>query len=148
MMRLIKCIALLLLITSCNSNETKNKANYSSKNESETKTDPKLKASITEGKSIYNNFCISCHMPNGKGVPRAFPPLADSDYLRKNQVESIKAVKNGMSGKIVVNDLTYNSVMASLGLSDKEVADVMNYINNSWGNKIDNFVTSEKVSKL
>tara|TARA_R100001369_G_scaffold3540_8_gene11002 strand:+ start:50522 stop:50785 length:264 start_codon:yes stop_codon:yes gene_type:complete len=87
-------------------------------------------------------------MPNGKGVPRAFPPLADSDYLRKNQVESIKAVKNGMSGKIVVNDLTYNSVMASLGLSDKEVADVMNYINNSWGNKIDNFVTSEKVSKL
>ena len=74
--------------------------------------------------------------------------MADSDYLREKQTESIKAVKNGMSGEIVVNGETYNSVMSPLGLSDQEVADVMNYINNSWGNKIDNLVTPEKVSKL
>ena len=40
-----------------------------------------------------------------------------------------------MSGEINVNGVTYNNVMATMGLSDEEVADVMNYINNSWGNK-------------
>ena len=77
-----------------------------------------------------------------------FPPLADSDYLRENQSKSIKGIKNGMSGEMVVNGITYNNVMAPLGLSDAEVADVMNYINTSWGNDIDNFVTPDKVSKL
>ena len=109
---------------------------------------PELEASIKRGESVYNNMCISCHLPDGKGVPKAFPPLADSDYLRENQTESIKAVKFGMSGEIVVNGITYNSAMAPLGLSDKEVADVMNYINNSWGNRINNFITPQKVSEL
>lgn len=109
---------------------------------------PKLEASIKRGEDVYNDMCFTCHLADGKGVPRAFPPLADSDYLRENQTESIKAVKYGMSGEIVVNGITYNSVMAPLGLSDEEVADVINYINNSWGNEIDNFITPEKVSEL
>ena len=53
-----------------------------------------------------------------------------------------------MAGEMVVNGVEYNSIMAPLGLTDDEVADVMNYINNSWGNKINNFVTVKKVSEL
>jgi len=93
-------------------------------------------------------MCITCHLTDGKGVPKAFPPLVDSDYLRENQNESIKGVKKGMSGAVVVNGITYNSVMAPLGLSDEEVADVMNYINNSLGNEIKNYITPKKVSEL
>ncbi|EDP70294.1 probable nitrite reductase [Flavobacteriales bacterium ALC-1] len=113
-----------------------------------TQANQKLKASIERGKIVYNDMCVTCHLVDGKGVPKAFPPLVNSDYLRNNQDKSIKGVKKGMSGEMIVNGITYNSAMAPLGLTNEEVADVMNYINNSWGNKIDNFVTPEKVSKF
>ncbi|WP_299112768.1 cytochrome c [uncultured Winogradskyella sp.] len=148
MIKASKYILLLVIIVSCNSKEkTTNSVDYPEKT-SLTQFSPELKKSMERGKLVYDDMCITCHMNNGKGVTKAFPPLADSDYLRENQNESILGIKNGMSGEIIVNDITYNSVMTPLGLSNEEVADVMNYINNSWGNKIDNFVTSEKVSEL
>jgi mono/diheme cytochrome c family protein len=107
-----------------------------------------MEESQKNGKIIYTNFCAVCHMADGKGVEKVFPPLANSDYLRENQEGSIRAIKYGMSGEIVVNGITYNSLMAPLGLSDEEVADVMTYINNAWGNKIDNKVTAEIVANI
>jgi cytochrome c len=148
MIKLIRLLFIAFVITSCNSNEKKKESIDYPEKTSLIQTKPELKASIERGKIVYNDMCVTCHLTNGKGVPRAFPPLADSDYLRNNQTESIKGIKNGVSGEMIVNGTTYNSVMAPLGLSDQEVADVINYINNSWGNKIDNFVTPEKVSKL
>jgi mono/diheme cytochrome c family protein len=107
-----------------------------------------FKKSYQRGEVLYNDMCITCHLANGEGVPKAFPPLAGSDYLKNNQEASIKSVKYGMSGEITVNGVTYNSVMAKMGLSDEEVADVMNYINNSWGNKYGSILTAEKVTKI
>ncbi|MFI1745605.1 c-type cytochrome [Thalassobellus sediminis] len=107
-----------------------------------------LKASIDRGSEIYTDFCISCHLPNGTGVRKIYPPLAKSDYLLKNREASIKAIKFGLNGKITVNNETYNNTMTALGLSDDEVADVMNYIYNSWGNKNEKLVTEEEVSKI
>ncbi|WP_179351958.1 c-type cytochrome [Winogradskyella vidalii] len=147
MKKIVLLSIVVTVLVSCQSN-TKQKelaANYQKVTEQD---QPKLEASIKRGESIYNDMCITCHLADGKGVPKAFPPLADSDFLRENQTKSIKAVKHGLSGEIVVNGITYNSTMAPLGLLDDEVADVMNYINNSWGNEIDNFITPEKVSKL
>lgn len=119
----------------------------SSKNTYLPQTDP-LKESITRGHEIYTDFCISCHLSNGEGVENIYPPLAKSDFLIQKREESIRAIKYGQEGEIVVNKKTYNSNMAALGLSDDEVADVMNYITNSWGNKNDKIVTKEEVSKL
>ncbi|WP_179346141.1 c-type cytochrome [Winogradskyella ursingii] len=166
MIKYLKFALALSLIVSCNSNDKKsnnaakqsypvaaktNSENEIKKIEEETpKTQDQktLKAqSIERGKMVYDDMCITCHMANGEGVPKAFPPVADSDYLREKQTKSIIGIKKGMTGEMVVNGVTYNSVMSPLGLSDKEVADVMNYINNAWGNEIDNFVTLEKVSK-
>jgi mono/diheme cytochrome c family protein len=107
-----------------------------------------LKASIERGEEIYTDFCVSCHLPNGKGVEKVYPPLANSDYLLKNREASIRGIKFGMSGEIVVNGKKYNNVMTPLGLSDGEIADVMNYISNSWGNKNDKIVTEAEVSKI
>ncbi|WP_047546500.1 c-type cytochrome [Psychroserpens sp. Hel_I_66] len=137
------------MLVSCNSSEKKRE--YSEANISEVNSkqqDPELKKSMDRGKDIYTGFCVSCHMPNGEGVPRAFPPLAKSDYLMNKREESIKAIKYGQSGKIVVNGKTYNSVMSPLGLNDDEVADVMNYITNSWGNSNDKLVTKSEVSAI
>lgn len=110
--------------------------------------DPELSESMERGKEIYADFCVTCHLQEGEGVAHTFPPLAGSDYLMNNRKESIKAIKYGLQGEITVNGITYNSAMAGLGLEDEEVADVMNYISNSWGNTSDGIVTVEEVSKI
>lgn len=148
MIRAYKILFIAILVVSCNSNnKKKNNADYSIKT-TQTQKDPDVKASIERGKLVYNDLCITCHMVNGEGAPKIFPPLAKSDYLKENQEASIKGIKKGMSGEIVVNGITYNSVMTPLGLSDEEVADVMNYINNSWGNSYGKFITAEDVTKV
>jgi len=107
-----------------------------------------LKASMARGKEIYNDFCINCHMADGKGVGRTYPPLANSGYLKEKQEESMRGIKYGMQGRIVVNGKVYNNAMMPMGLDDREVADVMNYINNSWGNKNETLITAQQVSKI
>lgn len=110
--------------------------------------DTTLKQSMDRGKEIYTDFCITCHLDKGEGVPYTFPPLAQSDYLLENREGSIRTIKYGMQGEITVNGVSYNSAMASLGLEDEEIADVMNYISNSWGNTSDTIVTAEEVEAI
>lgn len=107
-----------------------------------------LQASIERGGIIYSDFCMQCHLGNGKGVPGNFPPLAGSNWLKEKRTESIHSVKYGQKGEIEVNGVTYNGVMVPMGLSNKEVADVMNYIMNNWGNEQDKMVTEEEVAKV
>ena len=107
-----------------------------------------LDESVKRGSDIYQDFCITCHMGNGEGLVGTFPPLAKSDYLMNNRDKSIKSIKYGLQGEITVNGQKYNSLMASQGLTDDEVADVMNYITNSWGNKNDKMVTEKEVSEI
>ncbi|REA58811.1 cytochrome c [Dyadobacter luteus] len=104
-----------------------------------------LAESIDRGKVIYVENCITCHMGNGDGAPGTFPPLAKSDYLTKNPEKAIYAVKFGLTGKIQVNGTEYNSMMPPPGLDNNEIADVMNYIRNSWGNSSDKKIVTEKM---
>ncbi|QHI34881.1 Soluble aldose sugar dehydrogenase YliI [Kordia antarctica] len=111
--------------------------------------DPKeMAASTKRGKVIYDNVCVQCHMANGEGVANVFPPLAKSNWLKDKVTESIRSIKYGLQGEITVNGEKYNSVMSPLGLSDQEVADVMNYTSNVWGNISDQMFTAEQVSKV
>ncbi|MDA7717307.1 cytochrome c [Flavobacteriaceae bacterium] len=100
------------------------------------------------GKELYEDFCVRCHMTDGKGVEGAYPPLANADYLLNKRIESIKAVKYGLSGPIVVNGVNYNLNMENMGLDSQEIADVMNYILNSWGNKSEKSVTEKEVDEV
>jgi mono/diheme cytochrome c family protein len=110
--------------------------------------DSELKESMERGREIYADFCVSCHLQKGEGVAHTFPPLASSDYLMNKRGESIRAIKYGLQGEITVNGITYNSAMAGLGLENEEVADVMNYISNSWGNTSDMIVTEKEVANI
>lgn len=107
-----------------------------------------LEQSITDGKQVYQDFCIQCHLDTGMGVSGVFPPLAKSDYLANNVDLSIRALKYGMSGPIIVNGEEYNGVMQEQGLDDVEIADVMNYILNNWGNEFKKMITEEKVASI
>ena len=110
--------------------------------------DPELEASIERGSEIYLDFCVTCHKGNGEGVAHTYPPLAKSDFLMSNREKSIRGIKYGQQGELVVNGVTYNNVMDRLGLEDVEVADVMNFILNSWGNSSDDMVTEEEVALI
>ena len=106
------------------------------------------KESIKAGSEIYQDFCLQCHLSTGIGVSGVFPPLKASDYLLENTNLSIAGIKYGLRGKIIVNNEEYNGIMLRQGLDNEEVADVMNYILNEWGNQTSAFITPNQVSKI
>ncbi len=107
-----------------------------------------LDQSIADGKEIYQDFCLQCHLDKGEGVSGVFPQLARSDYLLNNIDISIKGIKYGLNGPIVVNGEEYDGVMQNQGLDDEEIADVMNYILNNWGNESKEIITFQRVAGI
>lgn len=162
-MKTLKLIAVLVLVTliaSCGNSEKKTtntqpttpKTKHSKETESNdvaenSSTENTLDGKIASGKAIYQRTCVACHQANGTGIPNAFPPLAKSDYLNEDIDRAIDIVLRGKTGEITVNGTTYNSVMTKQDISSSEVADVLTYIYNSWGNnKTD--VTTAQVNKI
>ena len=95
-----------------------------------------LAESIKRGKEFYTSECQNCHMENGEGLTGVYPPLAKADYLKKPSAHLISVVLDGLEGEIKVNGVTYNSPMPPQAyIEDEKVADILNYIRNSWGNK-------------
>ncbi len=90
---------------------------------------------IEQGRQVYLQTCFVCHQPDGVGLAGQIPPLAKSDYLMADKARSIRAVLQGWSGEIVVNQQKYNGVMIPMfHLSNEDVANVLTYVRNSWGN--------------
>jgi len=94
------------------------------------------------GKQIYlrDGFCTTCHQPNGKGLSASgFPPLSESNWVVGSEERLIKIVLRGIYGPIVVNGKKYPGQVPmtpfSGMLNDKEVAAVLTYVRNSFGNK-------------
>ena len=106
-----------------------------------------LPEQIKSGKELYGRTCFACHQSEGQGVPNAFPPLAKSDFLNANPDRAIGAVLHGLSGEITVNGKKFNNVMTSQNLTDEEVADVLTYAYNSWGNN-KTVITPAKVKAI
>jgi mono/diheme cytochrome c family protein len=71
-------------------------------------------AQLANGAKIYRTLCVSCHLPDGKGMLTAVPPLAGSDYMLADRARTIRGVLKGVSGPITVNQVTYNAVMPPL----------------------------------
>lgn len=103
-------------------------------------------ASIKRGKEVYDNNCMSCHQENGEGIDGSFPPLAKSDYFQKDPKKIITVILKGLNEEIKVNGKTYSMMMPEQSyLSDEEIADVTNYVANSWGNKSKTVFTPAQV---
>lgn len=94
-----------------------------------------LAASMARGQDIYAAYCASCHLANGEGMPGFYPPVAKSDYMMADKNRSIREILYGVSGEMIVNGKKYNQEMSGFDLTDAEVADVLNYIRNSFGNR-------------
>ncbi|MDQ8182285.1 copper-containing nitrite reductase [Pelagicoccus sp. SDUM812005] len=91
---------------------------------------------MESGERIYASNCAACHQPGGAGITGAFPPLADSSYFKNDPKKVIDVVVNGLQGPIEVNGKGYNGVMPAVNLNDQQVASVVTYVLNSFGNKL------------
>lgn len=131
MKKLIICASAIILILQ-SFKTIPNKALNADNTNSAQKKD--VSGNINNGKIIYNKICVACHQAEGQGIPNAFPPLAKSDFLNKDVNKAIKTVANGLSGEVTVNGKKYNSVMPNPNLNDQEIADVLTFVYNSWGN--------------
>jgi len=90
---------------------------------------------VKAGAALFAGTCSVCHQPNGSGLAGVFPPLAKSDYLAADPNRAIGIVLNGLSGKVTVNGREYDSVMPPMTqLNDDEVANILTYVMNAWGN--------------
>ena len=123
--------------------------------------EPKLPADELElwrlGKEVYSRdaHCATCHQADGKGSQdKAYPPLNESEWVTGDEERLIKLTLLGLAGPITVKGEKYGvnpSVpsMTPLGLilTDKEVAGVLTYIRNSFGNQA-SAVKPETVAKV
>lgn len=90
---------------------------------------------VEKGKRVYMQHCSMCHQADGKGLPTIFPPLAQADYLMADKIRSVGVVLRGLSGSVAVNGQAYNGVMPpQLVLSNDQIADVLTFVRNTWGN--------------
>jgi nitrite reductase (NO-forming) len=106
-----------------------------------------LEARMQRGKAVFLGTCSTCHQLEGQGLASIFPPLAKSDYLMADATRSIDIVLKGLSGPLAVNGQTYNSTMPPLAnLTDHEIADVLTYVRNSFGNEGD-AISADQVAK-
>lgn len=105
------------------------------------------------GKRVFTQYCVVCHQTTGLGVKGQFPPLVASEWVLgedwHGENHLVKIVLNGLQGPIVVKGENYNNAMAPWGavLKDDQIAAVLTYIRNSWGNAAPP-VTPEFVAKI
>ncbi|MEY3897193.1 MAG: hypothetical protein RLZZ214_2714, partial [Verrucomicrobiota bacterium] len=99
------------------------------------------KQQFIAGHEIYfrDAHCATCHMPNGKGIDPAFPPLAGSPWVSGDPERLIKLTLHGLMGPFDLNGKNYAGLvpMTPFGgmLDDAEVAAVLTYVRNDFGNK-------------
>ena len=103
---------------------------------------------VKAGEVLFKGTCSVCHQESGQGIPSVFPPLAKSDLLKKTPRRAIEIALNGLTGPVTVNGVTYTSVMPPMSqLNDDEVANILTYVLNSWGND-GGVITKEDVQKV
>ena len=111
---------------------------------SQTQTKPKpqpaqqntLAAAKQRGKIGYETYCLSCHQPDGAGVPRMNPPLIKTPYVLGDKKKLIGIVLNGLNAGVEIDGETYSNPMPAQDfLKDQDIADLLTYVRNSFGNK-------------
>jgi len=117
-------IALILLIASCEDSSRVEFNRY-----------------YSNGSAVYQQHCQNCHGAKGEGLQGLMPPLTDSIYLKNNKSALACLIKNGLKGRITISNKQFEGEMPASGLAPVEIAQVLTYINNSFGNKSGTFTT-------
>jgi len=113
-----------------------------------------LNASIERGKVVYMQTCVTCHQVTGLGLPGVFPPLAGTEYTGGEARRMIAMTLKGVNPPLKVKEMTYVVPMPPLPTQfpiladDNKLADVINYVRNSFGNKDEKGVTPAMIDEV
>ena len=102
------------------------------------------------GAQQYQNLCAGCHQPHGGGSPGQAPPLAGSEWVTGGPNRLVRIPQAGLTGPVKVMGTEWNmTTMIGFGasLTDEQLAGVVTYIRNSWGNRA-GMVSVEQVQKV
>jgi len=103
-----------------------------------------LKSSITRGQVVYTKFCLTCHQVDGSGVPNLNPPLIQTKWTLGSKTVLIEQVLKGSNGKVEIDGDTFHNTMPPLAtLTDQQIADVLTYVRNNFGNKASTVTPAE-----
>lgn len=98
------------------------------------------------GTVIYQNRCQNCHGKDGQGLSALMPPLTDTAFLKANKASLACFVKYGIKGKLlIINHQPFEGNMPVTDISPIEIAEVLTYVTNSFGNKT-GIITSGQVT--
>jgi mono/diheme cytochrome c family protein len=106
-------------------------------------------SAFARGKQVYQQ-CTGCHQDNGQGNPTLALPLAGSEWVNTEGVNRlIRIPLKGLTGPFKAAGKEMNAAMLAIGadMSDQQLADVLTFVRNSWGNKAP-LVTPEQVAKI
>ena len=98
-----------------------------------------MEAQKQAGQQTYMTVCFACHLPAGQGLPGMLPPLAGSDWVTAEKPDRlIRVVLHGITGPITLNGKPFTSpapIMPAQGvLSDEQIANVLTFVRNTFGN--------------
>ena len=97
---------------------------------------------------LYKTKCLMCHQAGGVGIPNAFPPLAESEWVNGPAENLIRIQLRGLTGEITVKGKKYKSMMPpNVAMTDAEIASVLTYVRSNFGNKA-GAVTADMVQAL
>lgn len=103
-----------------------------------------FKRYYSSGALVYQAHCQNCHGNNGEGLSALIPPLTDSLYLKSNKTELACYIQSGLKGQITVKGKKFDDAMPANDLSPVQIAQVLTYIGNSFGNKL-NTINEQQV---
>ena len=99
---------------------------------------PGIKASMLRGEKVYKATCIACHQADGLGVQRLNPPLVKTKWVLGDKKALARIVLKGLKGgEIEIDGDDFHNPMPPMEaqLTDQEIADVLTFVRNSFGNK-------------
>ncbi len=124
---LIVFLGTLIFISSCQSDESLEFKRY-----------------YSAGAEVYQTHCQNCHGAKGEGLSALIPPLTDSVYLKTNKTSLACYTQFGLKGTISVHGKAFDGTMPATDLAPREIAQVLTYVTNSFGNNL-GVVTTDQV---
>lgn len=107
-----------------------------------------LQTSIARGKTVYGTYCLACHQADGSGVPNMNPPLVKTSWVLGSKTVLVQQVLKGSANKVEIDGEKFHGAMpAQAQLTDEQIADVLTYVRNSFGNKA-SLVTPAEVKAI
>jgi mono/diheme cytochrome c family protein len=134
--RMKQLFVILIVLAATTAVQAQSKKSTAKTGTTKPATSGNTSASLERGKAVYAANCLTCHQPDGGGVPNLNPPLQGTKWVKGNKTTLVQLVLKGSKGQVEIDGETYHNAMpAQAHLTDEQIADVLTYVRKNFGNK-------------